>query len=257
MTAIQHNPPANSRTPSARELVAAKNAKAPMPQAASTAWCRLHPTIGPIAADTSTRLLPQQSLVVGSSLVRTAGSLHPTTIRRFQRVRNLSRSAPRRSSATSGSTVLVSRPTRMMGLLYSDDFVMPPRESLGDLDKTKWELGLNGQPADPWGHHMYLVLQDTATSELYTFDTASNTGRRAVGNLLRHYDRMQRTHPDELPVIRLRTGGFQHKDDRVGFVKTPVFVVCGRTPSDSAARPDKSTAAFLNDDVPFAPEWRG
>ena len=61
---------------------------------------------------------------------------------------------------------------------------------------------------------------------------SSKTGRRAVGNLLRHYDRMQRTHPEEFPVIRLRTGGFQHKDDRVGFVRTPVLVVCGRSPKD-------------------------
>ena len=59
--------------------------------------------------------------------------------------------------------------TREMGLIYGD-YVMPPRESLGDLDVTKWEEGLNGEPADPWAHHMYLVLQDVETSALYTFD---------------------------------------------------------------------------------------
>jgi hypothetical protein len=38
-------------------------------------------------------------------------------------------------------------PSREMGLLY-DGFVMPERESLGDLDRSKWELGLDNQPQD-------------------------------------------------------------------------------------------------------------
>ena len=140
-------------------------------------------------------------------------------------------------------------PDRAMGLLY-DGFALPPVGSLPDRDESKWEIGLDGQPADPWQHQMYLVLQHVETLELFTFVTSSKTGRRAVGNLLRHYDRMRKTHPDELPVVRLRTGGFQHKDARVGFVSVPVFVVCGRRPADSAAKPDTSTAAFLNDDLP-------
>ena len=45
-----------------------------------------------------------------------------------------------------------------MGLLY-DGFVMPPRESLGDNEAGEWDLGLDGQPADPWQHAQYLVLQ--------------------------------------------------------------------------------------------------
>ena len=56
------------------------------------------------------------------------------------------------------------------------------------------------------------------TDEFFTFTTSSRTGRRAVGNLLRHYDRMQRANPDEYPVVRLKQGGFEHKDsaDRLG-----------------------------------------
>ena len=99
-------------------------------------------------------------------------------------------------------------PDRVMGLLY-DGFVMPPRNSLGDTDEAEWPAGLSGAPADPWQHHIYLVLQQPETTELFTFVTSSITGRRAVGNLLRHYDRMRRTHPDELPVVRLKVGGYQ------------------------------------------------
>ena len=98
---------------------------------------------------------------------------------------------------------------------------------------------------------MYLVLQQADTKELFTFVTSSMTGRRAVGNLLRHYDRLRRSNTSEVPVVRLRTGGFKHKDDRVGWVVTPVFVVFGKTPRDSAARPDTSTATILNDEIPL------
>ena len=142
-------------------------------------------------------------------------------------------------------------PDRVMGLLYGSDFAMPSRQSLGDLDPTEWEPGLDNQPQDPWLHQMLLVLQNTDTFELFTFQTSSKTGRRAVGNLLRHYDRMRKQQPDELPVVRVRTGGFQHKDSRVGFVNTPVFVVCGKAPRDSGAKPDTSMAAFLDDALPL------
>jgi hypothetical protein len=141
-------------------------------------------------------------------------------------------------------------PDRVMGLLYNG-FVMPARETLGDLDTTKWELGLDGKPADPWQHHVYLVLQRGDTGELFTYVTSSTTGRRAIGNLLRHYDRIRKSHPDEYPVVRLKLGGFQHRDERVGWVDTPVFAVVGRVPRDSAAKPDTSPAADMNDEIPY------
>jgi hypothetical protein len=141
-------------------------------------------------------------------------------------------------------------PDRAMGLLYGD-FVMPPRQSLGDLDQSEWDMGLDGTPADPWQHHICIVLQNTATQELFTYDTSSKTGRRACGNLLRHYDRMCRTHPDDLPRVRLGTGRFAHKDARVGWVTVPLFIVIGRTPRDGVASPDPTTTAkYLDDDLP-------
>jgi hypothetical protein len=141
-------------------------------------------------------------------------------------------------------------PDRRMGLLY-DGFLMPERSTLGDDDPATWELGLDGKPQDPWQHHVYLVLQHGDTSELFTYVTSSVTGRRAIGNLLRHYDRMQRTHPDMYPVIKLKVGGFNHRDERVGWVSTPVLGVVGRAPKDSVAKPDGSIAADMNDQIPF------
>jgi hypothetical protein len=141
-------------------------------------------------------------------------------------------------------------PERVAGLLY-DGFVPPPRESLGDTNPAQWELGLSGAPEDPWLHQNCLVLQNTETKELYTFATTSKTGRRAVGNLLKHYDRMRRDGSNELPVVRLKSGGFNHRDDRIGWVHVPVFVICGRAPRDSAVKPDTSLAANMNDEIPF------
>ena len=142
-------------------------------------------------------------------------------------------------------------PDQHMGLLY-DGWRMPERDTLGDTDVTQWENGLDGKPADPWQYHVYLVLQCVETSELFTFVTSSITGRRAVGNLLRHYDRMARTNPNEFPVVRLKIGGFQHRDDRVGWVATPVFAVVGRRVKDAGlAKPDTSLSGDLNDEIPF------
>src|SRR5262249_44756565 len=76
-------------------------------------------------------------------------------------------------------------PSREMGLLYNG-YVMPKREDLGDNDQSQWEEGLDGHPADPWKHTIYLVLQAMDTDELFTFITSSPTGRRACGKLMQH-----------------------------------------------------------------------
>jgi hypothetical protein len=141
-------------------------------------------------------------------------------------------------------------PERVQGLLYSG-FVMPDRATLGDTDEAEWPVGLSGAPTDPWLHQVALVLEDRSTHDLYTFATTSPTGRRAVGNLLKHFERLKRNHPDDYPVVRLKSGGFQHKDARVGFVHTPVFAVVGRAPKAAAVVPDGSAAADLNDEIPF------
>jgi hypothetical protein len=140
-------------------------------------------------------------------------------------------------------------PDRVMGLLY-ENFAMPARESLGDTDVSKWETGLDGKPADPWQHHQYLVLQDAESKELFTFVTGSVTGRRAVGTLLKHYNRMRQGKEEAYPLVKLKVGGFQHRDDRVGWVKVPVIAVVGRTPKEGAVKPDNSSAEF-QDSIPF------
>jgi hypothetical protein len=142
-------------------------------------------------------------------------------------------------------------PQRIAGLLY-DNFVLPPRASLGDLDESEWPVGLDGStPEDPWKHFQNLVLEHVGTRELSTFSTASKTGRRAVINLCRHYDRLQRTHPGDVPIVRLRPGGFVHKDARIGWVPTPTFCVVGHAPRNSATTPDTTPSGDMGDEIPI------
>jgi hypothetical protein len=72
-----------------------------------------------------------------------------------------------------------------------------------------------------------------------------------VGNLLKHYDRMRRKDDDHYPVVRLKPGGYNSRDPRVGWVHTPTFVIVGKAPKMSAAIPDTSPAADMNDAIPF------
>jgi hypothetical protein len=141
-------------------------------------------------------------------------------------------------------------PERIGGLLYQG-FELPPREQMGDTNRATWSIGLSGQPEDPWKHEMMLVLKRPVTLELATFATTSKTGRRAVGNLLRHYDRLQHTETGAFPVVRLRPGGFNHSDARIGWVPVPTFVAVGVSPGHTAAIPDTSVKSQLNDEIPF------
>ena len=141
-------------------------------------------------------------------------------------------------------------PDRVAGLLY-DGFIMPSRETLGDVDEALWQDGLDGKPADPWQHQICLPLQRGDSGEMFTLATTTKTGRRAIANLLRHFDRMERAKSGAYPLIRLKVGGFNHRDERIGWVAVPVLAVVGRQPKETAAKPDSSPASDLNDQIPF------
>jgi len=49
-------------------------------------------------------------------------------------------------------------PERAMGLLY-EQFVMPSRDELDDPYPANWQIGLSGEPEDPWQHTTILVLE--------------------------------------------------------------------------------------------------
>jgi hypothetical protein len=141
-------------------------------------------------------------------------------------------------------------PERKQGPLFAG-FVPPPREELGDTDQSEWEEGLSGKPADPWQFQLLLPLQDVKTGELFIFQTSSITGRRAVDRLIQACARMMTTEPDVYPIIKLRVSGFDHRDERVGWVKVPAFERVGKASKADTTVADTSLGGEFNDDVPF------
>jgi hypothetical protein len=144
-------------------------------------------------------------------------------------------------------------PDRRMGPIFAG-FMPPPRESLGDTDKSRWEIGLDGKPADPWQHQVLVPLLNPKTDELSIFNTTNKTGRRATGTLIKRCERMRKREPDKYPVIKLEIGGFEHDDERVGWVKTPKFPVIGSAPKNKGGDDDNTAtevADEMNDEIPF------
>jgi hypothetical protein len=141
-------------------------------------------------------------------------------------------------------------PIRKQGRLF-DGFVPVPRSELGDDDNSEWELGLSGKPQDPWQIQLLLPLQNVETGELFIFQTTSVTGRRAVDNLVAQCAQMLKKEPDYYPVIKLRVGGFDHRDERVGWVKTPAFERVGKAPKADTTIVATAVAEDLNDELPW------
>jgi hypothetical protein len=141
-------------------------------------------------------------------------------------------------------------PERKQGNLF-DGFVPVDRETLGDTDESEWEEGLSGKPQDPWQFQVLLPLQHVETGELYVFSTSSITGRRAADSLITLCGRMQRLEPNDYPVIKLRISGFEHRDERVGWVKTPAFERVGKAAKADTALADTSLANEMSDAIPF------
>jgi hypothetical protein len=62
---------------------------------------------------------------------------------------------------------------------------------------------------------------------------------------------MQRTEPDAYPVIKLRISGFEHRDERIGWIKTPAFERVGKAPKADLTVVTTSVAADMSDEIPW------
>jgi hypothetical protein len=114
---------------------------------------------------------------------------------------------------------------QIMGPLV-ESFVPPRRSTLGYDDQTLWELGANSKPRDPWQLTVYLPMCSLDATEVFTFATGSDGGKRhAIGPLCREYGAHIRQHPDELPVVRLDQDSYAHSDRSIGRVKYPTLPV--------------------------------
>ena len=119
----------------------------------------------------------------------------------------------------------------VMGLLI-EGFTPPSRGTLGHLDKAAWEPDARGEPdgrgepRDPWQLGFYLPMITENCETVFTFtSTSDGARRRALAPLCREYGHRIRQHPNEIPIVRLEQGSYQHPDRRIGRVKYPLFPV--------------------------------
>jgi hypothetical protein len=139
-----------------------------------------------------------------------------------------------------------------MGELFGDPpFVPLLRNALGDLDESEWETGLDGRPQDPWTEVVYIPCQAIETAEPYTIVCSTTTSRSAAGALIRHYQRMLKSFPEHVPTFKFGVSGFPHRDKRVGWVKTPIFVLIGRIAEDQISPAAAVDDLRDGDDIPF------
>jgi hypothetical protein len=126
----------------------------------------------------------------------------------------------------------------------AENFQPPKRGELGDLDKSQWEIDDDGAPKDPFQFTNYLVMVERdGEQKLYTFTTSSKGGLGAIGELCKTYGKGMRQHPNELPIVEIDVGSYQHSNKAYGRIKYPVFKHVGwvgRGPYDELLASDGS-----------------
>ena len=141
---------------------------------------------------------------------------------------------------------------------------LPDRDELGDLDKTKWELGPDGQPKDPWQNTRFVYLVDPLSAEAYTFVTASWGGRQAVNDLAEQIQRVRYARPGASPLVELHAEPWMTK---FGRKSKPCFKVIdwrgggpdtidrhgggSRNGGPTPALVEASASRSIDDEIPF------
>jgi hypothetical protein len=109
----------------------------------------------------------------------------------------------------------------------AEGFMPPKRAELGNTDPSSWDTFDDGRPRDPYQFSNSLVFADLETNELFTFSTGSKGGLSAIGELSKAYGRHIRTNPDELPLIELDVGSYQHSNRSYGEIRFPIVKMKG------------------------------
>src|SRR5262249_54927239 len=115
-------------------------------------------------------------------------------------------------------------PVHVVGKI-SDGYQPPPRDTLGDNDKSQWKIGLNGKPEDPYKPVVYLPLLSLDGEKVMTFTTSTPTGLPRFWQLVDKYQWIGQRHLGQYPVIELRASGYD--DRRYGWVRVPDFEIVG------------------------------
>ena len=107
------------------------------------------------------------------------------------------------------------------------------RDAIPDADKI-------GQSDDPWTYTLLLAMKDEDDVQL-KFSTGSVGGANAVRKVLREWKRQRDKHPDQVPIVALSSGSYEHKVHRTE-IAFPVFTIVDWDYWDEA---DRESAAAL------------
>ena len=121
------------------------------------------------------------------------------------------------------------------------------RERLDDNDQSKWSLGLDGKPADPWVAQSLLPLERVADGEIFVFCTPSIGGKRAIADLCAAFARRAKKGTFGQPVIKIQMTEMPTK--RLGKVQRPLFEILSWDDGEPAQN-DEGAADF-DDALPY------
>jgi hypothetical protein len=115
----------------------------------------------------------------------------------------------------------------------------PERDRLPDNDESKWPIGINRQPADPWVYQYLLPMEDQQSGEVRIFVGSSFGGRRAVADLCSAYARHSTKNKGSgQPIISLQMLMMPTKN--FGDVPRPHFEIVGW---DEVSQPGSANTA--------------
>jgi hypothetical protein len=142
-----------------------------------------------------------------------------------------------------------------------DNVPIEDRETLGLTDPSEWPKNDDGEPVDPYSFRYYLPIEDPETGDWYTFGTPSEGGKTALRDLAREYA-MYRSEGWVL-IVSLQAGSYYNKKRHCD-IDIPVLKArweyrgpeLTETVAPNPAPPKLPKSNDMNDDIPFAPEFR-
>jgi hypothetical protein len=119
--------------------------------------------------------------------------------------------------------------TRWQGNKRTENHIMPAsqkppkRDTLGDLDESRWAKDDQGKPIDPWQFAVYLLL--ISDDENFVFITGSQSGQRAVRALVGTAINHDAPARNQIPIVKLGEESFK---SRYGSkLYAPIFEIQG------------------------------
>jgi hypothetical protein len=92
------------------------------------------------------------------------------------------------------------------------DIDAPTRDSLGDNDKKKWLIGLNGEPTDPWIEQYAIPsMCNDPGGELFVYVARGIVAMLSVESLLGRWRHNPRRREGLVPVVKVDNGTYWSK----------------------------------------------